>query len=360
MSRGERFTKRAKEIMTAAQAEAETAQSNTIETPHMLLAMLKVEGSLAQRVLSDLNLEYDRVLSYVRAALPAEPVPKKPATLGMDTRRLLESAMQIARDRRDPYIGSEHVLLALVKGDDKSIRYLMRQINLEPQFVRQNIDRELERKGGDDASISDSDPTASQTLRALTPTPAPEFNARARVLSLVEAGKISAGEGAELLKAMRFAAVPLPGVLVLAVIAFGCNGSPSSPSPVTGGPPPGVTVTPATWQGTLTRDGVSATVRITAPELSPPQAPPAMYGPFEAAFPAVVYRGNASGVTEGPGWLVTLSPTSHGPCGGGAFAFVQGTTQMNLSADGNRLTGTANVSTCEGSVRWQAEFERRR
>lgn len=211
MSRGERFTKRAKEIMTAAQAEAETAQSNTIETPHMLLAMLKVEGSLAQRVLSDLNLKYDRVLSYVRAALPAEPVPKKPATLGMDTRRLLESAMQIARDRRDPYIGSEHVLLALVKGDDKSIRYLMRQINLEPQVVRQNIDRELERKGGDDASISDSDPTASQTLRALTPTPAPEFNARARVLSLVEAGKISAAEGAELLKAMRFAAVPLPG-----------------------------------------------------------------------------------------------------------------------------------------------------
>jgi hypothetical protein len=211
MSRGERFTKRAKEIMSAAQAEAESSQSNTVETPHMLLAILKVEGSLAHRVLSDLNIDYDRVLSIVRGALPAEPMPIKPATLATDTRRLMESAMQIARARRDTYIGSEHVLLALVKGDDKSIRYLMRQINLEPQVVRQNIDRTLERQGGDDMSISDSDPTASQTLRALSPTPPQEFNPRAQVLSMVESGKISAAEAAELLKAMRFAAVPMTG-----------------------------------------------------------------------------------------------------------------------------------------------------
>lgn len=220
MSRGERFTKRAKEIMSAAQAEAESSGNNTVETPHMLLAMLKVEGSLAYRVLSELNIQYDNVVGYVRAALPAEPMPTKPATLATDTRRLMESAMQIARDRRDTYIGSEHVLLALVKGDDKSIRYLMRQINLEPQVVRQNIDRALERQGGDDVSISDSDPTASQTLRALTPTPPQEFNARAYVLSLVEAGKISAPEAAELLKAMRFAAVPLTGSTGFVLLPF--------------------------------------------------------------------------------------------------------------------------------------------
>jgi Clp amino terminal domain, pathogenicity island component len=220
MSRGERFTKRAKEIMAAAQAEAESSGNNTVETPHMLLALLQVEGSLAWRVLHDLNMDYDRVLSVVRGALPAEPVPTTPATLGIETRRMLESAMQIARDRRDSYIGSEHVLLALVKGDDKSIRYLMRQINLEPQVVRQNIDRMLEREGGDDMSISDSDPTASQTLRALSPNLPQEFDARARVIVMVESGKISAAEAAELLKAMRYAAVPMTGSSGFVLLPF--------------------------------------------------------------------------------------------------------------------------------------------
>lgn len=158
----------------------------------------------------------------------------------------------------------------------------------------------------------------------------------------------------------RLVSAPLPGALALAVLTLGCNGSPSAPSPVAGGPPPGVTVTSATWQGTLTRDGASATVRITATELSAPPAPTAMYGQFEAAFPTVTYHGNASGVTEGQGWLLTLAPTSHGPCGGGAFSLVEGTTQMNLTTDGDRLVGTANVSTCAGAVRWQASFQRHR
>ncbi len=214
MSRAERFTQRAKEIMTAAQGEAETANNSAVETPHLLLGILKVDQSLACRVLKDLRVEYDRVMPVVRAAHPAEPSMGKSPTLAADTRNTLETAVEIARKRGDRHVGSEHLLLALVKGDDKSMRYLMRQINLEPQVVRSCIERVLQKEGGDGAGGSDSDPTATQTVRAMSPSLSPsqpEQNARGRVLQMVEAGRISAAEAAELLKAMRFAAVPVPG-----------------------------------------------------------------------------------------------------------------------------------------------------
>jgi hypothetical protein len=210
MSRGERFTQSAREIMRAAQEEAVASRTGSIETPHMLLGCIKVRKSLAGHVLEDLKIDYDQVQRYVRAAHPAEPTPPTAYNLSRETRSLLDSAVAIARSRGDQHVGSEHILLAIVKGDDKSIRYLMRQINLEPEVVRNNVERLIQNGSSDGALGSESDLTATQTVRALSPSQ-PEINARSRVLNMVESGTISAAEGAELLKAMRFAAVPVTG-----------------------------------------------------------------------------------------------------------------------------------------------------
>lgn len=230
MSRGERFTQRAKDIMIAAQQEAESSHNNSVETPHLLLGILKVEDSLACRVLQDLRVEYDRVVSVVRAAHPAEVSPTKTPTLAPDTKNVLENAVEFARKRGDHHVGSEHLLLALVKGDDKPMRYVMRQINLEPQVVRSCIERVLEKNGGDGPAIGDipthskvdeSDPTATQMVRSFSTSPAQsEISSRARVLNMVESGTISAAEGAELLKAMRFAAVPISGSSGFVLLPF--------------------------------------------------------------------------------------------------------------------------------------------
>jgi hypothetical protein len=99
----------------------------------------------------------------------------------------------------------------LVKGDDKSARYLMRQINLEPAVVRSCVERVLE-EGGD--PLPSTEPFAQQESAKVQTGPlnqSSETNPRTRVLQMVESGRISASEAAELLKAMRFAAVPMPG-----------------------------------------------------------------------------------------------------------------------------------------------------
>ncbi|HVU14849.1 MAG TPA: Clp protease N-terminal domain-containing protein [Phototrophicaceae bacterium] len=214
MSRVERFTKRAQRILVAAQEEAANLRNATVETPHLLLGMLRVEDSVAYRVLNDLRIDYDRVLNVVRQAHPAEPTPPQSQELAPETKRLLESALQIARQRGDQFIGSEHLLLSLVKGEDKSIRHLMRQINLEPQVVRSCVERVLQEDKGD--NLPATKPFVQETIAMEEPEPpvnaAPsEPNPRTKVLQLVEAGKISASEAAELLKAMRLASLPLPG-----------------------------------------------------------------------------------------------------------------------------------------------------
>lgn len=211
MSRVERFSHRARRILAAAQEESDKLRNNSIETPHLLLGMLRVSDSVACRVLNELRIEYGVVLPLVRSAHPAETTPTKGHELAQDTKRLLESSVEIARKRGDQWIGSEHLLLALVKGDDKSIRYLMRQINLEPAVVRSCVERVLQ-EGGD--GLPATEPFVEQEPSKMQTGPlsqSNEPNPRAKVLQMVEAGRISAAEGAELLRAMRFAAVPMAG-----------------------------------------------------------------------------------------------------------------------------------------------------
>ncbi len=215
MSRVERFSQRTRQILAASQQEAETSHSPSIETAHVLLGILRSSDSLACRVLNDLRVNYDRVLPFVISAHPGDPAPTQPV-IAPETKRLIESATKIARERRDNHVGSEHLLLALVKGDDKSIRYLMRQINLEPEVVRSCIERVLRQERPNE--LADTKPFFSDSPPALEleesedvpmmPQPA-EPTIRARVIKLVEDGKISAQEAAELLKAMRLAAVPI-------------------------------------------------------------------------------------------------------------------------------------------------------
>jgi Clp amino terminal domain, pathogenicity island component/SHOCT-like domain len=219
MSQVERFSPSARRVLGAAQEEAVSLANNAIETPHILLAMLHPDSGVAYRVLADLRIEHERVLPVVKAAHPGEPAPIRNPSIAPETKRLLESAVDIARKRGDHYVGSEHFLLALVKGDDKSIRFIMREIKLEPSVVRSCIERVLA-QGQDDLSTTQpfgqdepviTGPITTQQIERLKLPPEPDSPARTKVLEMVNAGRISAAEGAELLKAMRFAAVPIPG-----------------------------------------------------------------------------------------------------------------------------------------------------
>lgn len=241
MARVERFSQSARRILLGAGDEAERLQNQAIEPTHLFLAMLRVENSVAYRTLAELKVDYDRVLVVAQATNPGEPSAPDKLDLAPETKRLMETALQIARKRGDNDIGSEHLLLAVAKGEDKSVRFLMRQINLDPQAVRNCVERVLQR-GSDNLPptrpFTVSEPFEEEDTDSVR-TPA-DSSGQARVLQMIETGKISAIEGAELLSAMRLSTVPLPeksGYLLLSldginfdmlhaqVLRFSVNGS---------------------------------------------------------------------------------------------------------------------------------------
>jgi len=61
----ERFTQRARRVLSLAHQEAERMRQNTISTEHLLLGLIQEEGGIAGRVLRDLGLEPERVQEIV-------------------------------------------------------------------------------------------------------------------------------------------------------------------------------------------------------------------------------------------------------------------------------------------------------
>ena len=111
----ERFTQRARRVLSLAHTEAERAHQNTIGTEHLLLGLADEDGGVAGRVLRELGLESARVREMVERVSPVGRFSGNKIDLASDTQQVLEFAVDEARRLGHHYIGTEHILLALVR-----------------------------------------------------------------------------------------------------------------------------------------------------------------------------------------------------------------------------------------------------
>jgi len=144
------------------------------------------------------------------------------------------------------------------------------------------------------------------------------------------------------------------GVLTIALAAAGC-GSPTSPTDIT---PPGGTRPKATWNGTLSRAGASATVTMTLDEFSAADPNRMLLGAFTAQYPVVSYEGSAGALVDQNQWAITLVPSIPRSCAV-PIMIASGTTVLNVAVVGGRMTGEAILVECEGRSTWTAAFTRR-
>ena len=115
MSSMERFTQRARRVLSLAHQEAERMRHNYIGTEHLLLGLIREEGGVAGRVLRELGLESARVEEMVeRLTGPGQHRGGK-LDLSPGTQQVLEFAVEEARRMGHHYIGTEHILLGLVR-----------------------------------------------------------------------------------------------------------------------------------------------------------------------------------------------------------------------------------------------------
>ncbi len=112
----DRFTKRARRVLALAQEEAQRLNHNYIGTEHLLLGLIREESGVAARVLKDLGVAPERVRETVEEMI-GRGERRVVGHIGLTprTKRVIELAVDEARRMGHAYIGTEHLLLGLIK-----------------------------------------------------------------------------------------------------------------------------------------------------------------------------------------------------------------------------------------------------
>ena len=141
----ERFTQRARRVLSLAQEEAERMQHSHIGTEHLLLGLMREEGGVAGRVLRELGLRQAQVEQLVERLTNAN---KRPGVTRMDlspaTKKVLELAVDEARRMGHHYIGTEHLLLGLVRHPEGVAMDVFKELRISPDEIRRQTRRVLQ------------------------------------------------------------------------------------------------------------------------------------------------------------------------------------------------------------------------
>jgi len=141
----ERFTQRARRVLSLAQEEAERLQHNYIGTEHLLLGLMREEGGVAGRVLRDLGLEQNRVEELVeRLTRASTRTTQVQLDLSPGTKKVLELAVDEARRMGHHYIGTEHLLLGLVRQSEGVAIDVLKRLGVSPEEIRRQTRRVLQ------------------------------------------------------------------------------------------------------------------------------------------------------------------------------------------------------------------------
>src|SRR6516225_2439833 len=145
----ERFTERARQVVVLAQEEARTLKHNYIGTEHILLGLLREEEGLAARVLESLDITVERVRAQVvRLVGSGEEVTSGQIPFTPRAKKVLELALREALSLGHNYIGTEHILLGLVRENEGVAARILLDFDADSEKIRNEVIRMLSGPGG--------------------------------------------------------------------------------------------------------------------------------------------------------------------------------------------------------------------
>src|SRR6266704_3385555 len=133
----ERFTERARQVVVLAQDEARALKHNYIGTEHILLGLLREEEGLAARVLESLDITLEEVRAQVaRVVGRGDEVTTGQMPFTPRAKKVLELSTREALSLGHNYIGTEHILLGIVRENDGVAARILLDFDADAQKVR--------------------------------------------------------------------------------------------------------------------------------------------------------------------------------------------------------------------------------
>ena len=140
----ERFTERARKVVVLAQDEARHFNHNYIGTEHLLLGLLREDEGVAARALGSLNVTLDEVREQVESIVGyGEEGTGGQAPFTPRSKKVLELALREALQLGHNYIGTEHILLGLVRESEGVAARVLSNLGVDPDKVRREVVRML-------------------------------------------------------------------------------------------------------------------------------------------------------------------------------------------------------------------------
>jgi ATP-dependent Clp protease ATP-binding subunit ClpC len=136
----ERFTERARKVVVKAQDEARFLKQNYIGTEHILLGLINEKEGMAARVFYELNASFDDIRSAVREVVNEgtsesyEHIPFTPRA-----KKVLELSLREALQMGHNYIGTEHILLGLLKEGEGVAARVLNSMGITIDIVKEKV-----------------------------------------------------------------------------------------------------------------------------------------------------------------------------------------------------------------------------
>ena len=141
----DRFTDRARKVMSLAKEEARALKTSKVGTEHLLLALAKEQEGVAAEALRDLEITYDDILEQLKEihkAAPSEPEPED-AKLAFTPLviSVMEKSFRLARENNQTYVSTEHLLLAIVSEGNGLAVDILRRLGVSGASVRGAVEK---------------------------------------------------------------------------------------------------------------------------------------------------------------------------------------------------------------------------
>ena len=168
----DRFTDRARRVMALARKEAQRFNHDFIGTEHVLLGLIQEGSGVAANVLKNLGVETEKIRREIEKNVQSGPSMVTMGQLPFTPRakKVLELSLEEAQELGHNYIGTEHLLLGLIRENDGIAAQVLLDLNLKLEDVREAV---LELLGADSSLQSESSlPSSSQQKSGRSKTPA--------------------------------------------------------------------------------------------------------------------------------------------------------------------------------------------